>query len=71
MSVTQPGQTQATQVGKIETAMFVNPGGLNQSLPAQSLQTTASRPAHTPAKARPDSIRLVFVPLWSTYRIFS
>jgi flagellar basal-body rod protein FlgG len=29
VSVTQPGQTQATQVGNIQLAMFPNPGGLN------------------------------------------
>lgn len=29
VSVTEPGQTQATQVGTIQTALFINPGGLN------------------------------------------
>ena len=29
VSVTQPGQTAATQVGEIQTALFVNPEGLN------------------------------------------
>src|SRR5277367_4656886 len=29
VSVTQPGQTQAQQVGTIQLAMFPNPGGLN------------------------------------------
>ena len=29
VTVTQPGQTAATQVGSIQTALFVNPGGLN------------------------------------------
>ncbi len=29
ISVTQPGQTAATQVGNIQLAMFANPGGLN------------------------------------------
>ena len=31
VSVTQPGQTAATQVGVIQTALFVNPGGLNST----------------------------------------
>jgi len=42
VSVTQPGQTAATQVGKIETAMFVNPGGLNAVGNNTYLQTEAS-----------------------------
>src|SRR5579863_5441226 len=29
VTVTEPGQTQATQVGQIQTALFVNPGGLD------------------------------------------
>jgi flagellar basal-body rod protein FlgG len=29
VTVTQPGQTQASQVGTIQLALFVNPGGLN------------------------------------------
>jgi len=29
VSVTQPGQTQAAQVGNVQLAMFPNPGGLN------------------------------------------
>jgi flagellar basal-body rod protein FlgG len=42
VSVTQPGQTAATQVGQIQTAMFVNPGGLNSIGDNIYLQTTAS-----------------------------
>ena len=29
VTVIQPGQTQASQVGSIQLALFVNPGGLN------------------------------------------
>jgi flagellar basal-body rod protein FlgG len=29
VTVVQPGQTQATQVGSIQLALFINPGGLN------------------------------------------
>src|ERR1700744_6100048 len=42
VSVTPPGQTQATQVGQIQTALFVNPGGLNSIGDNIYLQTTAS-----------------------------
>jgi flagellar basal-body rod protein FlgG len=42
VSVTQPGQTQATQVGQIQIALFVNPGGLNAIGDNIYLQTTAS-----------------------------
>jgi flagellar basal-body rod protein FlgG len=42
ISVTQPGQTAATQVGTIQTALFVNPGGLNSVGDNLYLQTTAS-----------------------------
>lgn len=42
VSVTQPGQTQASQVGTIQTAMFVNPGGLNSIGNNIYLATTAS-----------------------------
>jgi flagellar basal-body rod protein FlgG len=42
VSVTQPGQTQATQVGAIQLALFVNPGGLNSSGNNIFLATTAS-----------------------------
>ncbi len=42
VSVTQPGQTAATQVGVIQTALFINPGGLNSTGDNISLQTTAS-----------------------------
>jgi flagellar basal-body rod protein FlgG len=42
VSVTQPGQTQATQVGSIQTALFVNPGGLNSVGNNIYLETTAS-----------------------------
>src|SRR6201992_1670960 len=42
VSVTQPGQTAATQVGVIQTALFVNPGGLNSIGDNIYLQTTAS-----------------------------
>lgn len=42
VSVTQPGQTAATQVGTIQTAMFINPGGLNAVGNNIYLPTTAS-----------------------------
>ena len=42
VSVTQPSQTQATQVGNIQLAMFPNPGGLNSVGNNLMLATTAS-----------------------------
>jgi flagellar basal-body rod protein FlgG len=42
VSVTQPGQSQAAQVGSLQTAMFVNPGGLNSVGNNTYLATTAS-----------------------------
>jgi flagellar basal-body rod protein FlgG len=42
VTVTQPGQTQASQVGSIQLALFVNPGGLNSVGNNISLATTAS-----------------------------
>lgn len=42
VTVTQPGQTQAQQVGQIQLAMFPNPGGLNSVGSNLFLQTTAS-----------------------------
>lgn len=42
VSVTQPGQTQASQVGSIQLALFVNPGGLNSVGNNMYLATTAS-----------------------------
>jgi flagellar basal-body rod protein FlgG len=42
VSVTQPGQTQASTVGTLQTAMFVNPGGLNSVGNNIYLETTAS-----------------------------
>lgn len=42
VSVTQPGQSQASQVGSIQTALFVNPGGLNSVGNNIYLPTTAS-----------------------------
>ncbi len=42
VSVTQPGQTQAQQVGSIQLAMFQNPGGLNSVGQNLYLATTAS-----------------------------
>jgi flagellar basal-body rod protein FlgG len=42
VSVTQPGQTQAAQVGTLQTALFVNPGGLNSVGNNIYLATTAS-----------------------------
>jgi flagellar basal-body rod protein FlgG len=42
VSVTQPGQSQASQVGTLQTAMFVNPGGLNSVGNNLYLETTAS-----------------------------
>ena len=42
VSVTQPGQTQAQQVGTIQLAMFPNPGGLNSVGNNLFLATSAS-----------------------------
>ena len=42
VSVTQSGQTQASQVGSIQTALFVNPGGLNSVGNNIALATIAS-----------------------------
>jgi flagellar basal-body rod protein FlgG len=42
VSVTQPGQTAAAQVGVIQLASFANPGGLNSIGNNIYLQTTAS-----------------------------
>jgi flagellar basal-body rod protein FlgG len=42
VSVTQPGQTQAQQVGTIQLATFQNPGGLNSVGQNTLLATTAS-----------------------------
>ena len=42
VSVTQPGQTNAQQVGTIQLAMFPNPGGLNSVGKNLFLQTAAS-----------------------------
>lgn len=42
VTVTQPGQTQASQVGSIQLAIFVNPGGLNSVGNNIYLATTAS-----------------------------
>jgi len=42
VSVTQPGQTQASQVGNVQLAMFPNPGGLNSIGNNLFLATTAS-----------------------------
>lgn len=42
VSVTQPGQTAAQQVGSIQLAMFANPGGLNSIGRNLFLSTTAS-----------------------------
>jgi flagellar basal-body rod protein FlgG len=42
VSVTQPNQTAATQVGTIQTVLFINPGGLNAVGDNIYLQTTAS-----------------------------
>lgn len=42
VTVTQPGQTQAQQVGQIQLAMFPNPGGLNSVGNNLFLVTTAS-----------------------------
>lgn len=42
VSVTQPGQTAAQQVGQIQLAMFPNPGGLNSVGKNLFLATTAS-----------------------------
>lgn len=42
VSVTQPGQSQAQQIGNIQLAMFANPGGLNSIGRNLFLATTAS-----------------------------
>lgn len=42
VSVTQPGQTQSQQVGSIQLALFVNPGGLDSAGNNIYLQTGAS-----------------------------
>ena len=42
VSVTQPGQTAAQQVGSIQLALFANPGGLNSIGANLFLPTTAS-----------------------------
>lgn len=42
VSVTQPGQQEAQQIGNIELAMFPNPGGLNSIGRSLLLQTSAS-----------------------------
>jgi len=42
VTVTQPGQSQAQQVGQIQLAMFPNPGGLNSVGKSLFLATTAS-----------------------------
>jgi flagellar basal-body rod protein FlgG len=42
VSVTEPNQTQASQVGSIQTALFINPGGLNSVGNNIYLATTAS-----------------------------
>lgn len=42
VSVTQPAQTASTEVGSIQTALFINPGGLNAVGNNIYLQTTAS-----------------------------
>lgn len=42
VSVTQPGQTQAQQVGTLQLAVFANPGGLNSIGQNLFLATTAS-----------------------------
>lgn len=42
VTVTQPGQTQAQQVGQIQLALFPNPGGLNSVGKSLFLATTGS-----------------------------
>jgi flagellar basal-body rod protein FlgG len=42
VSVTQPSQTASTEVGTIQTALFINPGGLNATGNNICLETTAS-----------------------------
>jgi flagellar basal-body rod protein FlgG len=42
VTVTQPGQTQATQVGTIQLAIFQNPGGLSSAGNNVYLETAAS-----------------------------
>jgi len=42
VTVTEPGQTQAQQVGTLQVALFANPGGLNSVGKNLFLATTAS-----------------------------
>lgn len=42
VSVTEPGQTAANQIGMIQTALFINPGGLNSAGNNTYLPTEAS-----------------------------
>ncbi len=42
VTVTQPGQNAAAEIGTIQTALFINPGGLNSVGDNLYLQTTAS-----------------------------
>ena len=42
VSVTEPGQTAANQIGMIQTALFINPGGLNSTGNNTYLPTEAS-----------------------------
>lgn len=42
VSVTEPGQTAANQIGMIQTALFINPGGLNSAGNNTYLATQAS-----------------------------
>ena len=42
VTVTQPGQTQASQVGSLQLALFVNPGGLDSAGNNIYTATTAS-----------------------------
>jgi flagellar basal-body rod protein FlgG len=47
MTVTQPGSTTATQIGQIELARFINPGGLSSQGKNLYLNTAASGDATT------------------------
>lgn len=56
VSVTEPGQTQATQVGTIQTALFINPGGLNSVGTNLYLPTEASGEPVVGAPGGPDGL---------------
>jgi len=56
VSVTETGQTAATQVGSIQLALFPNPGGLNSVGGNLFLATTASGDAIVGAPGSPEGL---------------